>query len=195
MAVRDKATARDGTARGADDQVILVDELDRPVGFEDKLAAHERGGKLHRAFSVFLFDSSGRMLIQRRAEGKYHFGGLWTNACCSHPRRGQTLMESARARLRHELGIDAPLEELFSFVYRAEDPASGLTEHEFDHVLRGRFDGAPAPNPDEVSDWEWVEPRELLEDVRRRPERYTPWFKLVLERVLGHAAGAGGGRP
>jgi isopentenyl-diphosphate delta-isomerase len=180
MQVRDEARVRGG----ADDQVILVDESDRAVGFEDKLAAHEGGGKLHRAFSVFLFDSAGRMLLQRRAAGKYHFGGLWTNACCSHPRRGQALMDSARARLRHELGIDAPLEELFSFVYRAEDPATGLTEHEFDHVLCGRFDGAPRPNPEEVSDWEWVEPRELMEDVRRRPERYTPWFKLVLERVI-----------
>jgi isopentenyl-diphosphate delta-isomerase len=194
MEVRDKPPVRER----ADDHVILVDESDRPVGSEEKLAAHEGGGKLHRAFSVFLFDSAGRMLLQQRAASKYHFGGLWTNACCSHPRRGQTLMESAHARLRHELGIDAPLEELFSFVYRAEDPASGLTEHEFDHVLRGRFDGAPRPNPDEVSDWEWVEPATLLDDVRRRPERYTPWFKLVLERVIdrtgaGRAGGAKGG--
>ena len=151
-----------------------------------------RLGKLHRAFSVFLFDSAGRMLLQQRAAGKYHFGGLWTNACCSHPRRGQTVIESARARLRHELGIDAPLHELFSFVYRAEDPATGLTEHEFDHVLVGRFDGAPSPNGDEVSDWEWIEPGALLEDVRRRAARYTPWFKIVLERVIRQVAVDGG---
>jgi isopentenyl-diphosphate delta-isomerase len=188
MEVRDKPQVREA----ADDHVILVDESDRPVGSAEKLAAHEGGGKLHRAFSVFLFDSGGRMLLQRRAASKYHFGGLWTNACCSHPRRGQALLESARTRLRHELGIDAPLEELFSFVYRAEDPASGLTEHEFDHVLCGRFDGAPRPNPDEVSDWEWVEPAALVDDVRRRPERYTPWFKLVLERVIQRTAAPGG---
>ena len=175
----------------ADDrgQVILVDESDRPVGVENKLAAHLDGGKLHRAFSVFIFDSAGRMLLQRRAAGKYHFGGLWTNACCSHPRQGEPITDDARARLRHELGIDTPLEELFSFVYRAEDPASGLTEHEFDHVLVGRFDGAPRPNPEEVGEWQWVEVRELLEDVRRRPGRYTPWFRLVLERVVRQIGG------
>ena len=166
------------------DRVLLVDDADRPLGWAPKLAAHLDGGRLHRAFSVFLFNAAGQMLLQRRAAGKYHFGGLWTNACCSHPRHGQPLLDSARARLRHELGIDTPLEELFGFVYRAEDPASGLTEHEFDHVLAGRFDGTPRPNPDEVSDWEWVDPQELLADVRRRPARYTPWFKLVLERVL-----------
>ena len=175
------AARESGDDRG---QVILVDEFDRPLGVEEKLAAHRDGGRLHRAFSVFVFDSSGRMLLQRRAAGKYHFGGLWTNACCSHPRQGEPLAEGARARLHHELGIDVPLEELFSFVYRAEDPASGLTEHEFDHVLTGRFDGTPRPNPDEVSDWRWTDVGELLEDVRRHPERYTPWFKLVLERVV-----------
>jgi len=167
-----------------DDHVILVDESDRPVGVERKLPAHENGGKLHRAFSVFIFNSAGRMLIQRRADAKYHFGGLWTNACCSHPKQGRTLIDSARTRLREEFGFDVPLEEQFSFVYRAEDPASGLTEHEFDHVLVGKFDGTPRPNPDEIGDWRWAEPRELMEDVERHPERYTPWFKLVLHKVL-----------
>jgi isopentenyl-diphosphate delta-isomerase len=167
-----------------DDHVILVDESDQPVGFERKLAAHEDGGKLHRAFSIFIFNAAGEMLLQRRADGKYHFGGLWTNACCSHPRRGETLLDSAHARLRHEFGFDVPLEERFSFVYRAADAASGLTEHEFDHVLVGRFEGTPLPNPEEVGAWRWVEPRALLDDVDRFPERYTPWFKLVLHRVL-----------
>ena len=173
----------DGAADTADD-VVLVDEHDRPIGLAPKLGAHEHGGRLHRAFSVFIFDSAGRMLLQRRAPGKYHFGGLWTNACCSHPGAAVPVAESARARLRHELGIDVPLEELFSFVYRAEDPASGLTEHEFDHVLAGRYDGDPRPNRDEVDAWEWVDPQELLRDVARRPQRYTPWFRLVLERVI-----------
>ena len=167
-----------------DDHVILVDESDRPVGLERKLPAHENGGKLHRAFSVFIFNRAGQMLIQRRADGKYHFGGLWTNACCSHPKHGRTLVESARIRLREEFGFDVPLEERFSFVYRAEDPASGLTEHEFDHVLVGRFDGEPSPNPDEVEGWEWADRATLLRDVRDNPGRYTPWFKIVLERVL-----------
>jgi isopentenyl-diphosphate Delta-isomerase len=168
----------------APDDVILVDDDDRPVGTAAKLVAHQNGGRLHRAFSVFLFDSAGHMLLQRRAPAKYHFGGLWTNACCSHPQPGPSLVECARARLRYELGIDVPLEEQFSFVYRADDPVSGLTEHEFDHVLVGRFDGQPRPNPDEVEAWEWVEPAALLRDVRSRPERYTPWFRLVLERTV-----------
>ena len=168
----------------AEDDVILVDESDQPVGTMEKLAAHQRGGRLHRAFSVFIFNSSGQMLLQRRAAAKYHFGGLWTNACCSHPRRGEELLASARARLRQEFGFDVPLEERFGFVYRAEDPASGLTEHEFDHVLVGTFNGTPQPNPDEISEWRWVGPRELMQDMERHPERYTPWFKLVLSRVL-----------
>ena len=166
------------------DHVILVDENDRSLGSAPKLAAHLDGGRLHRAFSVFVFNSAGRMLLQRRAAGKYHFGGLWTNACCSHPREGPTLVESARARLRHEFGFDVPLDELFSFVYRAHDPASGLTEHEFDHVLVGRFDGEPSPNPDEIDAWEWVDRDQLTSEVRRHPERYTPWFRIVLEKVL-----------
>jgi isopentenyl-diphosphate delta-isomerase len=166
------------------DDVILVDEHDRPLGTAPKLAAHENGGTLHRAFSVFIFNAAGQMLLQRRAPGKYHFGGLWTNACCSHPRSGQTLLQSARARLRHEFGFDVPLEQSFSFVYRAEDPSTGLTEHELDHVLVGRFDGTPAPNPNEIDAWEWVDPSDLLRDVSDHPERYTPWFRIVLERVL-----------
>ena len=166
------------------DEVVLVDESDRPVGSAPKLAAHQNGGRLHRAFSIFIFNSAGQMLLQRRAPGKYHFGGLWTNACCSHPRAGPSLADSARARLRHEFGFDVPLEELFSFVYRAEDPVSGLTEHEFDHVFVGRFDGEPAPNPDEIDSWRWIDPSELLRDVERHPDRYTPWFRIVLDRVL-----------
>ena len=166
------------------DSVVLVDDADRLLGWAPKLAAHLDGGRLHRAFSVFIFDSAGRMLLQRRAAGKYHFGGLWTNACCSHPGDGRTVADFARDRLRHEFGFDVPLEELFSFVYRAHDPASGLTEHEFDHVLVGRFDGEPSPNPEEIGACEWVDLAELLRDVRERPDRYTPWFRIVLERVV-----------
>ena len=166
------------------DELILVDEHDNPVGYETKLRAHEHGGRLHRAFSVFIFNGAGEMLLQRRAAGKYHFGGLWTNACCSHPRRGQSTDEAARQRLRHEFGFDADLREVFTFTYRATDPTSGLTEHEFDHAFVGRFDGEPRPNPDEIDGWKWVGPAELLADVRARPELYTPWFGLAVERVL-----------
>ena len=175
----------------AEEHVVLVDEHDRPVGSAEKMAAHREGGRLHRAFSVFLFNAQGQMLLQRRSVGKYHFGGLWTNACCSHPGAGRSIVDAARARLREELGIDVPLRELFSFVYRAEDPVSGLTEHEFDHVLVGRFDGVPTPDPDEVGDWKWVDPPLLAADVAARPANYTPWFKLVLDRVLRQIPAAG----
>ncbi len=166
------------------DELILVDEHDSIVGHETKLRAHQNGGRLHRAFSVFIFNGAGEMLLQRRAAGKYHFGGLWSNACCSHPRRGELTPDAARQRLRQEFGFDAALRKLFTFIYRATDPISGLTEHEFDHVYVGQFDGTPDANPDEIDQWKWVTPDELLADVRARPETYTPWFGLALERVL-----------
>jgi isopentenyl-diphosphate delta-isomerase len=166
------------------DELILVDENDSPVGYAPKLAAHQNGGKLHRAFSVFIFNAAGEMLLQRRAATKYHFGGLWTNACCSHPRRGQATIDGAHQRLHEELGFDTDLREVFSFTYRATDAASGLTEHEFDHVFVGRFDGVPTPNAGEVDDWKWVATGALLADVRARPAAYTPWFALVVERVV-----------
>lgn len=166
------------------DDLILVDERDKLIGYESKLRAHQDGGLLHRAFSIFIFNSTGEMLLQRRAPGKYHFGGLWTNACCSHPRRGQTTPDAAHLRLREEFGFDTDLRELFTFTYRAADPASGLTEHEVDHVFLGRFGGMPCPNPAEISEWKWISPPELLADLRARPEMYTPWFALAVERVL-----------
>src|SRR5215217_4115097 len=161
------AASSSNPGAGDGEQVVLVDELDQPVGVERKLPAHQGGGKLHRAFSVFIVNREGKLLLQRRAAGKYHFGGLWTNACCSHPRPGQDVAAAAHARLREEFGFDAELSEAFSFVYRAEDPASGLTEHEFDHVFVGTFDGTPQPNPREIDGWEWVDPFELLADIER----------------------------
>jgi isopentenyl-diphosphate Delta-isomerase len=166
------------------DDLILVDEQDNPIGYDAKLCVHQNGGRLHRAFSIFIFNSAGEMLLQRRATGKYHFGGLWTNACCSHPRRGQSLLDAAHLRLGEEFGFDTDLRELFSFIYRASDPISGLTEHEFDHVLVGAFDGKPLPNVEEIAGWKWVSPDEVLADVRARPGAYTPWFAQAVERVL-----------
>jgi isopentenyl-diphosphate delta-isomerase len=166
--------------------VILVDEQDHPVGTTGKLAAHERGGTLHRAFSVFIFNSQGQMLLQQRAATKYHFGTLWTNACCSHPRPGEEVADAARRRLQEEFGFDLPLRRAFAFVYRAEDLATGLAEHEYDHVFVGRFDGTPLPNPDEIGDWKWIDSAELLRDVDACPQKYTPWFKIALDRVIAH---------
>ena len=165
--------------------LLLVNELDEVVGYGEKLEVHQNGGKLHRAFSIFLFNARGEMLLQRRAPAKYHFAGLWSNACCGHPLRGQELHEAAFRRLGFEFGFETPLEHVGSFLYRAFDAKSGLIEHEFDHIFRGQWDGQPAPNPEEISDWKWMEVEVLREDVAQHPELYTPWFQIVLEEVLG----------
>jgi isopentenyl-diphosphate Delta-isomerase len=177
------------------EQVILVDADDREIGAMEKLAAHENGGSRHRAFSVFIFDTAGRWLLQRRADGKYHFPGLWTNACCSHPRPGEPTPAAARRRLGEELGFDCPLEEAFQFEYKATCEAEGLTEHELDHVFVGTFDGEPHPAPDEVGAIRWIEPAALEAELREAPGAFTPWFKIALERPEGRALFARGGRP
>ena len=167
----------------AEEQVILVDEHDREVGVRGKQSAHERGGVRHRAFSVFIADPAGRWLLQRRAAGKYHFPGLWTNACCSHPRPGEATEAAAHRRLREELGFDCPLQERFQFEYRADSVAEGLTEHELDHVFTGVHGGEIHPEPEEVGEIRWVDPGALMEELRVRPDAFTPWFKIALERV------------
>ena len=164
--------------------VVLVDGNDVPVGYEEKIRAHSEGGKLHRAFSIFIFNSNKEMLLQLRSKAKHHFQSLWTNPCCSHPRRGEDLERAAHRRLRQEFGFDAELKEVFSFTYRATDPASGLTEHEFDHVFVGKYDGNPEPNPEEIDDWKWISPDQLKEDLEKNPSRYTPWFKIAFERLI-----------
>lgn len=167
----------------AEDELVLVDENDRCIGSLPKQKAHENGGVLHRAFSIFIFDSNQRMLLQLRGAHKYHFGGRWTNACCSHPRKGEELLDAAHRRLREELGFDVPLQELFSFIYRAHDERSGLTEHEFDHVFVGEFNGELQPDHNEVDDVKWLSLAELRADLRRYPENYTAWFRLSALRV------------
>ena len=166
-----------------DEQVILVDERDRELGAGEKLQAH-RDGALHRAFSVFIFDGAGRLLLQRRARGKYHSGGLWSNTACGHPRPGEATADAARRRLREEMGLECELEEAFGFIYRVRFD-DGLHEHEFDHVFAGRFDGSPEPDPDpdEVCEWRWVDLPTLRADVAASPESYTHWFRLCLDRT------------
>lgn len=164
------------------EQVILVDHLGKEIGVEEKLKAH-REGKLHRAFSVFIFNTQGELLLQKRSRTKYHSGGLWTNTCCSHPRPGETYHCAAKRRLNEEMGVDCELTVLFSFIYHTK-LENNLFEHELDYVLLGRFDGQPIPNPDEVDDWKWMQIDQLKRDVRENPKRYTYWFKLVLNRVL-----------
>ena len=175
------------------ERIILVDEHDRPIGTEDKLVAHQGHGKLHRAFSIFIFNPRGEMLLQLRSAKKYHFGGLWTNACCSHPRAGEELAEAVHRRLKDECGFDTELREVFSFIYQA-DWKDGLAEHEYDHVFIGTYEGPVPGNPEEADAWAWVRPERILEDVAKRPDAYSPWFKIALPRVLeAHRAHAGKG--
>ena len=170
--------------------VILVDADDQEIGVAEKLEAHRRG-LLHRAFSVFILNDAGELLLQRRSSTKYHSGGLWTNTCCSHPRPTEDVKHAARRRLREEMGIDAELSPVFTFLYEA-DLDSGLTEHELDHVLVGRYQGDPNPNPVEVDGWWWAGLGEVEEDVERRPEAYTVWFKLALPKLIAALRSKGG---
>lgn len=167
------------------DRVILVDEHDRPTGTAEKISAH-RAGRLHRAFSVFVINDAGEILLQRRAGGKYHSAGLWSNTCCSHPRPGEPTTAAAHRRLREEMGFDCPLEPAGVLLYRAD--LDGLVEHEYDHLLVGRWTGTPDPEPAEVSDWRWVAPADLYGEIARHPERFTAWFRPALRRL--HEGGA-----
>lgn len=163
------------------EQVVVVTRRDRRRGVIDKLAAH-RLGLLHRALSVFLVDDD-RILLQRRAAHKYHSAGLWTNACCTHPRPGEPVLTAARRRLREELGIDQVLLwRCGAFVYRTRLD-NGLWEHEFDHLVLGRFTGKPDPNPEEVMDWRWATAAEVTADLRTRPGSFTAWFPLAWGRL------------
>lgn len=165
------------------EQVVLVDESDNEIGLMPKLEAHQRG-LLHRAFSVFVYNSAGELLLQRRADEKYHSPGLWSNTCCSHPRKGETAADAARRRLHEEMGMECPLNEAFSFTYRSEF-ANGLIEHEFDHVFFGSTDELPQPNSAEVSGWKYVSEADLAGDIEENPDSYTEWLKIVFGRVAG----------
>lgn len=167
--------------QGEEEQVVLVNEHDQAIGTMGKWRAHEEG-LLHRAFSVFLFDDQGRVLLQRRAPGKYHSGGLWTNTCCSHPRPDEAITDAARRRLMEEMGIGAELEPRFSFIYHAV-LENGLQEHELDHVLFGVYSGPPQPDSSEVDDWNYLWPDELSADLQAHPERYTVWLRACWSRV------------
>lgn len=170
-------------------RVILVDEQDRETGLKDKMAAH-RDGDLHRAISVFLFTSDGKMLLQRRALEKYHSGGLWTNACCSHPVEGEAVRNAAVRRLQEEMGIRCEtLVRAFSFTYRAE-VGNGLIEHELDHVFTGTSDELPATDPGEVMDFKYLSLDEIEKELAQNPERYTTWFQLIFGPLRAHRANA-----
>ena len=165
-----------------DTMLIAVDAHDRQTGRVEKMTAH-RHGILHRAFSIFVFDQADRLLLQRRARGKYHSGGLWSNTCCSHPRAGQPLLDAAHRRLQEEMGFDCPLEPLFGFVYRATLDG-GLVEHEYDHVIAGRFQGTPAPDAREVDDWKWERVPAIRSRLSQHPDAFTAWFERALNGLL-----------
>jgi len=162
-------------------EVILVNENDEEVGVMGKTEAHEKG-LLHRAFSVFIFDSKGRMLLQQRASEKYHGAHLWTNACCSHPYPGETVVEAAKRRLKEELGFTTNLNEIFSFTYRAE-VENNLIEHEFDHVFAGEYESKIHPNESEVADVAYEDIQKIKEEMETDPKRFTSWFKIAFPKI------------
>lgn len=166
------------------DQVVLVDAFDREIGVMEKMEAHEKA-LLHRAFSVFLFNQRGEMLLQQRAVSKYHSGGLWTNACCSHPRPGERNIDAAIRRTYEELGFHPDIRHAFSFTYRAEFD-NGLTEHEFDHVFVGRYEGPIRPNPSEVSAYCYKSMDAIRMELSTEPHLYTEWFKIAFHEVETH---------
>ncbi len=163
------------------EQVILVDEHDQQVGVAGKMEAHEKG-MLHRAFSVFIFNSKGQMLLQQRALHKYHSGGLWTNACCSHPGPGEETQAAAQRRLREELGFEVPVEKVFDFLYKKEFD-NGLTEHEFDHVYAGEYDHHIEINANEVMDFCYKDMQEIRATLQSNPEKYSAWLYLAFPGI------------
>jgi len=167
------------------DKVILVDSEDNETGSMEKLEAHLQG-KLHRAFSVFLLNKQkDQMMIQKRAKGKYHSGGLWSNTCCSHPRPGEPINDAVSRRLVEEMGIKCETKEIFSKTYKAKLDHN-ITENEFDHIFLGYYEGSPEPNPEEAEDWQWISIEELLDSVKKEPDIYSVWFGYLLEEVLNH---------
>ena len=163
----------------SEEKVILVDKNDNQVGLMPKLEAHEKG-VLHRAFSIFIFNSKYELLLQRRASSKYHSGGLWTNTCCSHPREGEDILDAANRRLDEEMGIKTSLRKVYDFIYKAELD-NQLTEHEFDHVFYGVYDNDPKLNKDEAEDFKWVDMETLNNDIIKNEDNYTVWFKIAFE--------------
>lgn len=167
-----------------EEYVILVDKSDTKIGMMPKLMAHELA-LLHRAFSVFIFNDRNELMLQQRALHKYHSPGLWTNTCCSHQRDGETNIEAGRRRLIEEMGFVTELEETTSFMYKAPFD-NGLTEHEYDHILVGKYNDAPQINEEEVGDWKWMPLEDVRNDIAQNPELYTAWFKIIFEKFYEH---------
>lgn len=164
--------------------VVLVDQDDQKLGLMEKQQAHV-AGLLHRAFSVFVFNSNGELMIQQRAASKYHSPTLWTNTCCSHPRDNETYEQAAHRRLKEEMGFDCDLEFKFSFIYKAHLD-NNLTEHELDHVFIGTYNDEPKLNPEEVMAYRWFDLMDLKKDIEKNPQNYTAWFKIIFEHYVSY---------
>ncbi|QRM87915.1 isopentenyl-diphosphate Delta-isomerase [Lacinutrix sp. WUR7] len=167
-----------------EEQVILVNENNEQIGLMPKLEAHEKA-VLHRAFSVFVFNDANELMLQQRALGKYHSPALWTNTCCSHQRDGETNIEAGKRRLQEEMGFVTELEESISFIYKAPFD-NGLTEHEYDHILIGKYNQEPSVNADEVAAWKWMPLEMVKEDIANQPGLYTAWFKIIFDKFYQH---------
>jgi len=167
-----------------EEKVILVNQQDEQIGLMPKLEAHEKA-LLHRAFSVFIFNDKNELMLQQRALNKYHSPGLWTNTCCSHQRDGENNIQAGKRRLQEEMGFVVDLQETTSFIYKAPFD-NGLTEHEFDHIMVGKYNGEPEINPDEVAHWKWMTLEDVKTDMALHPEYYTEWFKIIFEKFYEH---------
>ncbi len=164
--------------------VILVNEQDEQIGLMPKLEAHEKA-VLHRAFSVFIFNDDNELMMQQRAMHKYHSPGLWTNTCCSHQRNGEPTIEAGKRRLKEEMGFTTALTETTSFIYKVPFD-NGLTEHELDHILVGKYKGEPTINEAEVCSWKWMSPEAVKKDIKAQPKIYTEWFKIIFDKFYEH---------
>ncbi|MCL7754219.1 isopentenyl-diphosphate Delta-isomerase [Polaribacter sp. Z022] len=163
-----------------EEQVVLVDENDNPIGLMPKMEAHEKA-VLHRAFSVFIFNKKGELMLQQRAASKYHSPLLWTNTCCSHQRDGETNLAAGKRRLQEEMGFVTEIKEVFSFIYKAPFD-NGLTEHELDHVMVGYYDDVPEINKEEVEAYKWMTLEAVKNDMELNPQEYTEWFKIIFDK-------------
>jgi len=167
-----------------EEKVILVNSNDEPIGLMPKMEAHEKA-LLHRAFSVFVINGNNELMLQQRSLQKYHSPGLWTNTCCSHQRDGEENIEAGLRRLQEEMGFKTPLEYLFNFIYKAPFD-NGLTEHELDHLMLGRYEGEPSINPEEVASWKWMDIDLIHADLINNPVYYTVWFGIIFDRFYNH---------
>jgi len=163
-----------------EEKVILVNEKDEQIGLMEKIEAHEKA-LLHRAFSVFVYNDNNEVMLQQRALTKYHSPGLWTNTCCSHQREGEANIDAGERRLMEEMGFTTKLEETISFIYKAPFD-NGLSEHEFDYILVGKYNQDPNINPDEVAAWKWMGLEDVQKDLKNNPSKYTAWFKIIFEK-------------